>query len=494
MLINERDINRPVARNKTRAAPAVIARTSLLVCVALLTVSCSLFRPRERDPQSVSPVPEKYMEAPWAGSEVPNRWWEAFEDPELNRLVTLALRSNTSLAKAAARLQQARALERKKGADRYPELNVIATRQHTEDRPTGQETRTWETYALGLALSYELDLWGRVNAAKRSASFDASATHADWETAGMTLSAEVAQRYFELIATRQTIGLLERQLETNQDILELMELRFNKSQATALDVLDQREAVARTESLSPPQKGREKVLIHNLNILLGRPPSTEMTIAARELAQPPPVPDTGLPADLLTQRPDIRAAWDRLYSADWGLAEAKADRMPAIKLSASGRYENDSAETLFDNWILNLAANLSAPLFDAGKRKAEVDRQKAIVAEKVADYRETTLTALGEVQDALSNEYAQAERLEFLQHQLELSTLSRKQALNRYGRGQESYLRVLFAMDRQESLMRSVVQAKYQLLVYRVQLYRALGGDWDTILAGAGQDTNGDIQ
>jgi NodT family efflux transporter outer membrane factor (OMF) lipoprotein len=467
-------------------------RIALPCLGAFLAASCALFSPPERDPRSVSPVPEDYGPNTSAGSSVPNRWWKAFDDNELDRLVMETLANNQSLARSAARLKQARALARQKGVGRWPELDleasVSSTEQHVEDRPTGDDTQTWETYGLGLALSYELDLWGRVDAIRRAADLDAFASGADLETAAMTLSAETALRYFETVAVRQTIDILDNQLDTNQEILDLIELRFMRSRATALDVLDQREVVAQTESLIPPQQAREKSLLRELSVLQGRPPSEEAIVESRELPRPPPAPDSGIPADLLSRRPDVKAAWQRLRAADWGVASARADRMPAIRLTAAGGYESDSVDTLFDNWIINLAASLTAPLFDAGRRKAEVERQRAIVEERVAAYRETVLRALKETQDALSNEHSQAERLDALDRQLELAALSREQALMRYGQGRETYLRVLTALNKEQSLRRSMVQAEYELLVYRVQLYRALGGDWGAVVEETGRE------
>jgi len=456
-----------------------------------LASSCALYRPFERDPGNTTAVPEQFQQHAEAETDRPTRWWEEFGDPELNGLVAAALTNNNTLAQANARLDQARMLARQQGATRFPELTAEAGTTSSEssgstEAATEQANQTRDTTWLGIAAGYEVDLWGRVLSLHYAASLDAAATLADRDTVAMTVAAEVVLRYVDLLATRHNLDLLQRQVEANKSVLELMDVRFRSGHATALDVLQQREIVAETESLLPLQSARETTLSHQLAVLVGARPSTDLGITGRTLPAPPPFPDTGLPADLLTRRPDIRAAWNRLRAGDWNVNAARADRLPAIRLAASGRYLG-TGEDIFANWILSLAANLAAPLIDAGRRKAEVRRREAVVAERLAAYRETALNALREVQDALAQEYSQGKHVALLRKRLALSVESRKQATERYGKGQESYLRVLDATVAEEALRRRITDAEYQRLAYRVNLYRAIGGDWSSILEQDGE-------
>jgi outer membrane protein, multidrug efflux system len=185
----------------------------------------------------------------------------------------------------------------------------------------------------------------------------------------------------------------------------------------------------------------------------------------------------GIPAELLEQRPDIRAAGLRLQAADWQLAAAKADRLPAVRLTSDISSSGDFAD-LFDNWLLNLAGNLTAPLLDGGQRSAEVDRNQAIIREQLAAYRETVLTAIREVEDALISEQKLQEQQIALRHQLNLAEQALSIAKNRYQKGLSTYLPVLTELQSVEQLQQNLLTQQLDLLTNRVTLHRALGGDW----------------
>jgi len=456
---------------------------AVLACVVVVSsTSCAVFAPERRDAGESATIPAAYRVSDSEGIPVSNRWWEEFGDEQLNGLIAVALTNNLTIAQAEARLRQARALEIEQRSALFPEVAGEASASVTERESDGTSGDTTESYSLGIAASYELDLWGRVRSLRRSAGLDAAATEADRNTAAMTIAAEVALRYFELLATRQGIALLEQQLETSRDTLELIELRFRRSQVTALDVLQQRQEVAGAEARLPQVRANEQILVDSLSVLLGRSPSEDLPVSIRALPELPPVPEAGIPADLLARRPDIRSAWLKLLAVEWDVSAAKADRLPAIRLSASAAYSSDDTGTLFDNWILNLAGSLTAPFFDAGRRRAEVERQKAIVDERLASYRETVFEGVKDVQDALRREAAAGERLSLLRQQLDLADSSRAQAMQRYLKGQENYLRVLTATLSKQQLQRDVVTLESERISYRIALYRALGGDWLAIM------------
>jgi len=454
---------------------------SVILLVPLLAASCTAFRPEDRPPAEAAGMPAAYT-GPAGEAALSNRWWEAFGSAELNGLVETALARNFSIAQADARLRQARALARQAGAALWPAVTAEAGARTVERETEGVGQTARDTYDIGLAASYELDLWGRVRSSRRAAALDAAAAELDLATAAMTLSAEVVLRYLELLEARQTRAVLEEQAATNRKTLELIELRFKRGRATALDVLQQREILVRSESLLPLQRGREQTLLSALAVLQGRAPGENPNLAGAALPAMPAFPETGLPADLLARRPDLRAAWTRLRAAEWSGAAARADRLPAFRITAGAGYENETVSTLFDNWILNLAGNLSAPLADGGRRRAEVARRAAVVDERLAAYRATALAALRDVHDAVALETVQAEALAAARKQLALAVAARERAFDRYGKGQESYLRVLSAITNEQSLRRALVEAERLHLAYRVQLYRALGGDWITVL------------
>lgn len=450
---------------------------SLVACWSLL--ACTPFAPEKRQAE-VGMLPEAYShQAP--ASDLLQRWWEIFGDEQLNSLVEEALRTNYSLQQNWARLKQARALSVKSGAGRYPDLALEGSasrgRQHSDSGRTATESDV-DRYALGLASTYEIDLWGRIRSGREAAALSAVASREDLNAAAMTLSANVTTRWIGILSQRMQKHLLQRQLKANRTLEELVELRFRKSLASALDVFQQRQVVAQSMAQIPLVERSERQLLNELAVLLGRSPHAVPEIEASVLNIPEHVPDTGLPVQLLTSRPDIQAALRRLEAADWDVAAAKADRLPAIRLSANAAYQADELNLLFDNWLINLAANITAPLVDGRRRKAEVDRLNAVVEEKLAVYRLTILTAMREVEDALVGEVKLRSHLESLNEQLDAAQNALNEARSRYRSGLSDYLPVLTQLLTVQNLERTIIQRKADLLLARVDLHRALGGTW----------------
>ncbi|MEN8753352.1 MAG: TolC family protein, partial [Desulfobacterales bacterium] len=281
-----------------------------------------------------------------------------------------------------------------------------------------------------------------------------------------------------IIAQRMQKRLLEHQLQTNLTFLELIELRFHMAMVSALDVYQQKQVVEDIKAEIPLVEAREQLLRHELALLLGKLPKTMLNISREELPKPIEIPATGLPADLLSSRPDLRAAGMRLWAADWQVAAARADRLPAISLTAQARYGEADADVLFDNWLLSLAGNLTAPIFDGKRRAAEVDRSLAVVDEKLSAYRQTVLTAIKEVEDALVNESKQREHINGLEKVTATARKALKEAGNRYRKGLTDYLPVLTQLLTVQGLERNLIQQQANLLGVRISLYRALGGTW----------------
>jgi len=447
----------------------------VIILALLLTTSCVDLRVK-RDGQPEGAIPDEY--ATQAGdAKRPVEWWTSFGNPELNALMDEAMNENLSLRQAWARLEQAHAVARQAGADRFPSLSAETGASATRNEVNGQRMEV-EEYFLGLAASYELDLWGRIRSGRKAAVLDAEAARSDVHTAAVTLAASVASTWVSILESRADQALLQQQLQSNRTYLELLELRFRKSMATALDIDQQHQTVAQVESQMPLAEAEEQALRYELAVLLGKAPSQELSVGTGPLPQLPPLPDTGLPAELLSQRPDIQAALARLEAADFRVAAARADRLPALKLSASGAYKAEQIKEVLDNWYLNLAANLVAPLIDGGRRAAEVQRTKAVVKEKLAAYREVVLTAIREVEEALIREKKQQEYIAGLQRQAKFANRALAEVKERYLKGQTDYLRVLTATLSVQGLERNLISAQRDLLVLRVGLYRALGGTW----------------
>ena len=239
-----------------------------------------------------------------------------------------------------------------------------------------------------------------------------------------------------------------------------------------------KQLVAHVKAELPLVEEREQLLLNELAVLLGKPPGTDLKLIADRFPDLPDLPAIGLPADLLFARPDICSAARRLEAADWQIAAARANRLPAITLSAHTRYSESSLNTLFDTWLLNLSANLTAPLLDSGYRKAEVDRTRAVVDQKLAIYRETVMKAVKEVEDALVRNAKQATHIASLQQVIDVARKALDEASAHYCNGVSGYLPVLSQLLSVQSLETKLMLKQKNLLFARISLYRALGGTW----------------
>jgi outer membrane protein TolC len=261
-------------------------------------------------------------------------------------------------------------------------------------------------------------------------------------------------------------------------LLELVELRFRNAMVSALDVYQQKQVLENVKAEIPLVEEREQLLLNELAVLLGKPAMTALNISRNEFPDLAPLPPTGLPADLLAVRPDIRAAGLDLQAADWQVAAARANRLPAISLTARARYGEGDLDVLFDNWLLSLAASLTAPILDGGRRAAEVDRTRAVVDERLAIYRNTVLEAVKEVEDALVSEAKQRKHIEGLYEVKAAASQALEEAGMRYRNGLNDYLPVLTQLLTVQGLERDLIRREAELIGTRIQLYRALGGTW----------------
>lgn len=482
-------------------APAQWARGGLLagaLAAALLAVGtggCTVHAVREDPPPGVDlpgrfsgPSADRTSDA--SAGESLGRWWESFGDGGLTRVVGLVLDQNLDLRQAWARLKMTGAVAKIAGAASQPQVDASAGAGATYQRTPAlqrvfikKDTQTIETYSLSVGVAYEVDLWGKVRATKRAAALDRDASRLDAEAMAMTLAAQTTETWFSWSEARAQRALLDTQIELNKTTEELLEMRLQRGLSTLVAVYQQRQQRAAVEAQVPLVEAREETLAHQLAVLMGRPPSEAVAEPPAALPDLPPAPAVGLPVSLLERRPDVRAARARLVAADYRVAVAIADRYPALRLSGKAGFNAADIADFFDSWLFNLIGNLVAPLFDGGRRAAEVERTRAVLENAAHGYSKAILTALKEVEDALTMERYQRTYLARLDHQLALSRTTLDEARVRYMNGLGDYLPVLTALAGVQKLELSQLTARRQLLSYRVQLYRALGGVWTQDLA-----------
>ena len=408
---------------------------------------------------------------------VPERWWREFGDARLNAIVDTATRSNFGLKAAWQRLQAAEAIvDREQGA-LYPDLQVDAEGRATRTRPDGPDS---ETLDLGASSAYEVDLWGRIDARIDAERLRARADLAAYRTAALSVSADIVRTWYRLAETRSQLRLVRSQIETNEQVLDLLETRFQTGQIERVDILRQRQLVEATREQETVLESRREVVTHQLAVLLGRPPQSDLPTPPDTLPDLPPLPDAGLPTDLVRRRPDVREAHRLLKAADRELAVAITNQYPRLTLTAGVSTVADNASSLFETWAYSFAGNLLAPLFRGGALRAEVDRAEAVKERRLYEYGQTVLTAFQEVEDALIREKKQRERIQDLQNQVNLARQSYRQLRVQYLNGAADYLDVLTALDEVQQLRRDRLAAQRTLIEDRIALYRALAGPFET--------------
>lgn len=439
---------------------------------------CGLIHKVERAPAPPVTLPEAYS-VKAQGQDSHAQWWASFESPPLQEVITQALDGNLGLVQAFSRLDQAKAMLQGADAGYWPtvsaDVSVSGSRNFFNPNVPAF---TGAQYNASIAATYEVDLWGRVHSLANAADLDFMATRLDVDSAVMSLTAQVAETWFRLIEQATTERLLMEQVKRNETQLELMELRFGQGLANAVDVFQQRQALAASKTQLPPVRSAKEVLQHALALLLGRSPGSGLPEFSAELPTLPALPAIGLPADLVSQRPDVQSARLRVASADYRVGAALAARFPTLRLSASVGLRAFDLADILDNWLWNLVAGIAGPIFDGGRLAASQRLAEAQLKDQVAGYGQVVLSAFSEVEDALTREARHAQFIEELGLQLEAARRTEEEAYTRYVNGLSEYLPVLTALREVQALERAQIAAQSQQLLYRIQLCRALGGTW----------------
>ena len=408
---------------------------------------------------------------------VPDEWWTAFDDPKLNELVEEALQENLVLAANWEEFRAALAIVDRETSFLFPEIAGVGEYSTVQQERTSARSDNLEA---GLSASYELDLWGRIRAGIQAEEFRAEATLYDYQAAAMTISAETSLTWYQLLTARKQLALVQEQIATNEEIIRLIRIRFTSGQIRAVDILRQEQLLQATRAEEIFYETQIELLENELAVLLGRPPQNSMQIEGDSLPELPPLPATGLPLEIIRERPDVRQAYNLVLAADREMAEAILSKYPRISIDAGILSASENAGNLFQNWAYSLAGNLVAPIFYGGRLEAEVDRTEALKNQRLFQYGQTVLVAFQEVEDALILELKQVEALEILERRLELAETINSQLRLEFLNGITDYLDVLIALDQQQELERELLESRLALVEYRIALYRALAASFET--------------
>ena len=434
------------------------------------------------------------------------RWWRSFDDPTLARLVEQALHDNLDLHMAWARISQAQAMARTASAARYPQISAQGEANWNRSLLGFLGAADQTTLRGSIPVSYEVDWFAKNAGTAEAARLDVQAARADVEAAAISVTAQIAEAWFDVLEARERTRLLHEDVLVNQEVLELVKLRFKQGLSPALDAHQQRQHLATTRARMQLAEMNERNARSRLSVLLGEFPRGQPYDKDRQaLPALPSAPDVGMPANLLEQRPDVRAAARRLQAADERVAVAVASRLPTLMLNGSVGYAwtkfapvNDSSSSDADTtggagaqnpltskigkWqsAENYAAGavLSIPLFDGLLRRGQLDQSRAKVREAMENHERVLLQAMLEVDTALVSERDQGRRIEMLNEQLSAARDTLQAAGDRYQKGLAEFLNFLNALDNEQQTELAVLAARREQLSYRIQLHRALGGHW----------------
>ena len=484
-----------------------IGRTAFAVALAttvLTVVGCSVgpkyVRPTVQSPRAYKELPQPVANGSNAfRTAQPNdgtargKWWEVFNDPQLNELEEKASSSNQEIAAAAANFLAARALVRQSRSQYFP--TVSANPSIVNSRPSpgqfgglragtssagGLTVRSYTDYSLPFDASWEPDFWGRIRSTVKANVYAAQASAADLENVRLSVQAELAADYYELRAQDSLKEVFDSTATAYQETLDLTRSQYQAG-------LSNDEAVAQAEAQLRAAQAQDTNLgilraqyEHAIAVLIGQPAST-FSLPSNALTISLPAIPVGVPSELLERRPDIASAERSVAQANAEIGVAKAAYFPTILLNASGGFGNSSIE----NWFIwpsrfwSVGPSLAETIFDAGLRNATVQQYRATYDQTVANYQQTVLTAFQQVEDNLASLRILSQDIEQQDAAVEAATRSLQEATVRYKAGLDPYLNVITAQTILLSDQQTAVTFRMDEMVAAVQLIKALGGGWN---------------
>jgi len=459
----------------------VLHRVLPLACATLLSACASVALPP--GPASLdSPVPSAWHASTAspvnANPTALAAWWQRFNDPELTALVTQALLANTSVKSAQAALLQARAQADLQQAKLSPTLGASASAQRSQSGNSSASNR----FQAGFDASWEPDIFGGNRSAAEASEADARASAASLANVQVSLAAEVAANYIDLRGLQTRLAIARSNLETQLETLQITRWRAQAGLVSSLDVEQAVSAAEQTQAQVPALQTSIAQSLNALAVLSGRTPGALETDLATAIPIPPAPPDLALafPADTLRQRPDVRAAEQRVNAAFERMNVADAARYPSFQLSGSLGLSALTLGTLTNgaSVLKSLLAGVSVPVLDGGAAKAQVRVQEAALEQARVAYGATVLSALQEVEDALVALSGDRERLARLQAASVAAANADLMARQSYTSGLIDFTTVLNTQRNLLSAQDSVASTQASLSADHVRLYKALGGGW----------------
>lgn len=472
----------------------------LLLSVVCLLLSACVVGPKYQRPSA--PVPAAYKETPPENSQITvewkqaqpsdqmnkGKWWEIYNDPELNALEEQISISNQNLKAAEAQFREAKDAVRIARSALFPtvggSVSIVNSRSSSSGssgQSGGSSSGSHTVYDLPVDLAWEADLWGSIHRSVSASIATAQASAAQLENARLSFQAGLAQDYFQLRGLDGDRDLLEHTVKSYQEYLQLTQNRFNAGVASGADVAQAETQLDGAQAQLTELGVAHAQFEHAIAVLTGKPPS-EVSISFATLKSPPPPIPVGVPSTLLERRPDIAAAERQMAAVNEQIGIAKAAFYPTLTLSASAGLQS----TDFAKWISwpsrfwSVGPQLAETLFDAGKRRAQVAQAQAAFDVTVANYRQTVLTSFQQVEDNLAALRVLADEARIEDNAVDAAERALTISTDQYKAGTVSYLQVIISQTAALQAQRAAVDILTRRMDASVLLVEALGGGWNS--------------
>lgn len=469
---------------------AGLAALGLATLLASCTVGPKYAKPPVPSaPQYSEAPPSSYQETSgWKTAKpsdavIRGNWWELFGDPQLSALEQQVEPANQSLKVAEANFRAARAAIQYNHSFLFPTISAgpnISSNRISGNNPTGDNSYQYGNFVLPISVSYDADLWGRIRRSITAAKEQYQASAADLENVKLELQTELAVDYYEARSLDADRQLLNDTVVAYARAYQLTQNRYEGGVASKVEVAQAQTQLQQTQAQDIDVGVARAQYQHAIAVLIGKPPEL-FTLPAKPLSENPPVIPVGLPSQLLERRPDVASAERQVAAANEQIGIAKAAFFPDLLISATGGLQSGSIVDWF-TWpsrYWSVGPQMLQTIFDAGRRRAQVESATATYDSTVANYRQTALTAFQEVEDNLATlrileqEAAQQhEATQSAENSMELS-------MNRYKGGLVTYLEVITAQSIALTNERTDVDILRRRMDASVLLIKALGGGWD---------------
>ncbi len=476
------------------AAYSALPITLLCIALAGCNVGPKYLPPSMTAPPAYKESPAQFKESDgWAVAQpqdatLRGKWWEIYNEPELNALEDQLNIDNQNIRQAFENFMEARALVREARAQYFPTVGVGGSYTRSQSSSNVGSAASSSTtagkqsqvFSLSGDISWEPDLWGKVRNTVRASQYTAQLTAADLENERLTEQASLAQYFFEIRGQDALQQILNDTVEADKKAVEVVSAAYDTGVADQISVVEAQTTFESAQSAAINIGIARAQYEHAIAMLIGKPASAFSIPVEPRTSAPPPIP-VGLPSQLLERRPDVAAAERKMAAANAQIGVAYAAYYPALTLSATGGLESSAIKNLLD-WpsrFWSVGPSVSETVYDGGLRRATVNQYIATYNADLAAYRQSVLTAFQQVEDALAAVRILSQQIQHQQKAVDSSQTFLRLELGRYETGIDPYINVITAQTTLLANQQSLTNLQVQEMTASVQLIEALGGGWD---------------